>query len=285
MPTLFHRPDSSGILPKRVWVSTVAAALAVLPAAAQSPPEGAGGPSAPYVTRVGDVPVPVASEIFKTLDMFANSNWRAVQRPELATWRPHGNQQSIALLLGAVIAEGFIAVEAEDVEEVKSLGRAVLTLARGLGVERWALKRSRSIVDHAEAGDWAAVREEWDHVLPDVQEGMNELRSHQLAHLVSLGGWARGTEALAALISQNYAPERAELLRQRVLLEHFEKQLAATSDDKRRAMVLAKAAKRLQQFRGLLDAADTQISAATKKEIGVVAAELLSSLNGQNRKG
>jgi hypothetical protein len=49
------------------------------------------------------------------------------------------------------------------------------------------------------------VRKEWDGVLPDVQQGMNELQSEQLAQLVSLGGWLRGTEALTALVLQNYS--------------------------------------------------------------------------------
>ena len=249
------------------------------------PPEGTPAEQLPpQVTRADDVLVPVASEIFKTLDTFANSNWRAVQRTEVASWRPHGDQQSIALLLGAVIAEGFIAVEAEDAEEVKSLGRAMLTLARGIGVERWALKRSRSIVDHAEAGDWASVRKEWDHVLPDVQQGVNELKSQQLAHLVSLGGWVRGTEALAALVSQNYAAERAELLRQPALLRHFEKQLAIVGGDSRRPLVMAKATRSLEQFRRILEAAGDEISPAAAQEIGVVSAEFINSLNAKNRK-
>src|ERR1022692_4904316 len=70
----------------------------------------------PQSRTIDDVLVPVPSEIFNTLDKFAHSNWRAVQRPELAQWRPHGDQAEIALLLGAVIAEGFIAVEAEDTD-------------------------------------------------------------------------------------------------------------------------------------------------------------------------
>ena len=158
---------------------------------AQSPPNTGVKQLPPQSTAIEDVLVPVPREIFATLDKFAHSNWRAVQRPELAQWRPHGDQTEIALLLGVVIAEGFIAVEATDAAEVKSVGRAVLTLARGLGVERAALKRSRSIVEHAEKSDWPAVRKEWDGVLPDVQQGMNELESEPLAQLVSLGGWLR----------------------------------------------------------------------------------------------
>ena len=174
---------------------------------AQTPPDTGVKQFPPQSTAIGDVLVPVPSEIFNTLDKFAHSNWRAVQRPELAQWRPHGEQTEIALLLGVVIAEGFIAVEAEDAAEVKSIGRAVLALARGLGVERAALRRSRSIVEHAEKGDWPAVRKEWDGVLPDVQQGMKELKSEQHAQLVSLGGWLRGTEVLTALVLKNYSLE------------------------------------------------------------------------------
>ena len=76
----------------------------------------------PQSTAIKGVLVPVPREIFDTLDKFANSNWRAVQRPELAQQRPQGNQVETALLLGFVIAEGFIAVEAEDAVEVKSRG-------------------------------------------------------------------------------------------------------------------------------------------------------------------
>src|SRR5664279_2878201 len=109
---------------------------------AQTPAPSA--PSLPSESTVIDgVLVPVPSAVFVTLDKFAHSNWRSVQRPELAHWKPRGNQTEIALLLGAVIAECFIAVAAEDVDEVKTVGNAVLVLTRGLGVEQAALKRSR----------------------------------------------------------------------------------------------------------------------------------------------
>jgi hypothetical protein len=130
-------------------------------------------------------------------------------RQGLTQLKPHGDQTEIALLLGAVIAEGFVAVKAEDTAEVKSVGRTVVILARGLGVEKAALRRSRSIIEHAEQGDWPAVRKEWDGVLPDVERGMRDLKSEQLAQLVSLSGWLRGTEVLSTLVLQKlFARER-----------------------------------------------------------------------------
>jgi hypothetical protein len=235
----------------------------------------------PHVTRVEDVLVPVAREVFGTLDEFKDSNWRAVQRQELATARPRGDQSSIALLLGAVIAEGFIAVGAEDANAIKNLGRSLLTLSRGLGVEQWALKRSRSTVDHAEDGDWAAVRQEWDQVLPDVHEGMKELKSQELAHLVSLGGWVRGTEALSVLVRQRYSPEDVELLRQPVVLAHFEKQLSGKAQDQ---LALKTVIEGVQNYRRILDSTASPMSPATVKEVGAVAAKLVRSLPAGSRK-
>jgi N-acetylglucosamine kinase-like BadF-type ATPase len=96
-------------------------------------------------------------------------------------------------------------------------------------IKEAALKRSRSIVEHAREGDWIAVRQEWNGVLPDVENGMKELQSEELSQLVSLGGWLRGTQALTALVLQNYSPENAALLRQPVLLGSFAKHLEAMS--------------------------------------------------------
>jgi hypothetical protein len=41
----------------------------------------------------------------------------------------------------------------------------------------------------------------------------------------------RGTEALGAVVLQNYSPERAELIRQSALLDNLEKQLLAMSSE------------------------------------------------------
>jgi flagellar biosynthesis regulator FlaF len=233
----------------------------------------------PQAAIVRGVLVPVPHEIFQTLDKFAHSNWRAVQRPELAHWKPPGAPAQDALLLGAVIAEGFIAVEAEDTAETKNLGRAVLKQARALGVERAALRRSRSIIDHAESGDWPGVRKEWNRVLPDVQRGMNELHSDQLAQLVSLGGWLRGMEALAVLISRDYSDEDAELLRQPALLDYFEKQLAGMSGDVKGDPIVVGMEEGIQKVRRLVSSGDSRISQEEVQEISRALAELLKGLN------
>jgi hypothetical protein len=181
--------------------------------------------------EVQGVAMPVPKEIFRSLDQFRDANWRAVKRPEVARWKSHGDQEQIAALLGVAMGEGFIAMEAEDSTEVKNIGNRVLALARGLGVEERALRRSNSIMELTDKEEWAAARKEWDGALSDLEGGMIELKSEDLRQLVSIGGWLRGTEALSALVLQNYSPERSELIRQPGLANYLEKQLVAMSSD------------------------------------------------------
>src|ERR1700745_659926 len=80
---------------------------------------------------VEDVVVPLPNEIFGALNKLGAVNWKEHVRTDKGpsfTERPR-----IALLLGTVIADGFVAVQAEDAPAVKELGQWVLTLAKGIG--------------------------------------------------------------------------------------------------------------------------------------------------------
>ncbi|MGB9475523.1 MAG: hypothetical protein WCE87_10700 [Candidatus Udaeobacter sp.] len=227
-------------------------AAAVLPLSGQTPFDQ-NVQLSPQARQVGGVAVPVPKEIFRSLDQFRDANWRAVKRPEVAGWKSHGDQAQIATLLGVVIAEGFIAMEAEDSAEVKDLGRTVLTLARGLGVGDRALRRSRSIIEFADKNEWAAARQEWDGVLSDIEGGMIELKSTQLAQLVSVGGWLRGTEALSALVRQKYSSQGSALIQQPVLIDYLEKELLAMSSDSQARPIVVKLLDGIRRIRRLTE--------------------------------
>jgi hypothetical protein len=254
-------------------------------AMAESPPGTAPSQLPPRTRSVENVVVPIPSEIFGSLEKFAHSNWRVVERPELADWRPHGNPEQIALLLGVEVAEGFIAVEAEDAAEVKSIGSVVLRLAQGLGVRGSVLRRSRSITEDASKNDWTAARKEWDGVLPDVKKGMVELKSDQLAQLVSLGGWLRGTEALSVLLLQDYSAEHAELLRQPVLLDYLGKQLAGMSSEVRTNPLIGRMQDGIREIRPLVVNGDVRISKSAIQKISVICEKLVNAINRQRLNG
>ena len=173
--------------------------LATLPLNA-APPAKIDVSRLPHQTRViGDVVVPVPSEIFGVLDKLTKPRWAEVLRPMKGVAKPVGDPPQVALLLGAVIAEGFVAVEAEDADQVQKIGNSVLSLSDALGVRKAVTKRANAIIDASNQKDWKLVRKELDRALSDVKEAMAQLGNDQLSQLVSLGGWLRGTEALCAV--------------------------------------------------------------------------------------
>lgn len=264
------------MLPRIEYFVLTGLSLIVTAAMAGETPEQLPAQSKP----VENVVVPIPREIFGSLDQFANSNWRAVQRIEVGSLKPRRDQTQIALQLGIVIAEGFIAVEAEDVAQVKDLGRTALTFARALGVEKAVLRRSRSIVDYATRNDWVATRNEWDLVRGDVRDGMIALQSDQLSQLVSLGGWLRGTEVLSALLLRSYSAERAELLRQPGLLDHFDKQLAAMRQARPDDRLIARMQDGVRQVRLLTGSKGEPVSKEAIRQINRLSANLISLIDG-----
>jgi hypothetical protein len=249
-------------------------AVLAIPALAQTPSDQKSQlPS--QAKQVHGVAVPVPKEIFRSFDQFRDANWGVVKHPEAARWKSHGDQAQIATLLGVVIAEGFIATEAEDSTEMKNLGRTVLALARGLGVEERALRRSRSIMELADRNEWTAARKEWDGALSDLESGMIELKSADLPVLVSLGGWLRGTEALSALVLQNYSRERSELIRQPGLANHLEKQLLAMSSDIQRRPMVVKLLEGIHRIRVLVESESGLLPEETVRKVHDICRELV----------
>lgn len=245
-----------------------------MPALAQTPSDQ-NRPLPSQAKQVHGLAVPVPKEIFHSLDQFPDANWSLVKRPEVARWKSRGDQTQIAILLGVMTAEGFIEMEAKDSTEVKSIGNRVLALARGLGIEERAVRRARSIIDLADKEEWNEARKEWDRVVSDLESGMIELKSAELSQLISLGGWLRGTEALSALVLQNYSPERAELIRQPGLASYLEKQLLGMSSDIRTRPIVVKLLDGIQTIRSLLKTENGPLSEETVRKVHGVCAELV----------
>lgn len=261
------------VLSAQALLIFIQAVLAVS-ALAQTPSQQ-NSPLPSQAMEVHGLVVPVPKEIFRSLDQFRDANWTAVKRPEIARWKSRGDPAQIATLLGIVIAEGFIAMEAKDSTEVQDLGKSVLSLAGGLGVRDRALRRSRSIVEFAEKAEWPEARKEWDGVLSDLEAGMIEIKSADLAQLVSLGGWLRGTEALSALVIQNYSPERANLIRQPALIAHLEEQLHAMNAEIRSRPIVVKMLEGIQTIRSLVESENGPSSQETVRKIHDICAKLV----------
>jgi len=259
--------------------SIIAIALTASVALAE-PPQKIDISKLPQQTQiVDDVVVPVPSEIFNVLDKLGKPNWTSVLRAPNGVAKPFGQQPQVALYMGTIIAEGFIAVEAEDAEAVKNIGKSVLSLATALSIRKEVTSRANAIIAAADKKDWGQVRKELDGALGEVRGAMKALGDEQLSHLVSLGGWLRGTEALCAVVDKNYSKDGADLLRQQMLLSFFNNKLAVFGKKKPVNPLIPKIAGGLNSIQPLIGlAADADISAKSVKEIGDITAGLVKSI-------
>lgn len=231
---------------------------------------------------IENVVVPVPSEVFAVLGKLGNPNWRAELGPQ-NTYPATSDRAQIALLLGTVIADGFVAVEAEDSERVKEIGRNVLTLAEAINVRKSVVSRSNSIIEKADKRDWVAVRREFDGALHDVNQAMIELNDGQLAQLVSLGGWLRGTEALTSIVQQKYSRDRAELLYQPLLIDYFGKQIAELGPRLRRNRLVGDIQEAIGRIGPLIkDSPSREITPETVAEVHRITAQMVQRIRAKS---
>src|SRR2546425_11197169 len=220
--------------------------------------------------RVENVVVPLPNEIFGALNKLGSVNWREYVRTEKSsnfTERPR-----IALLLGTVIADGFIAVQAEDAPAVKEIGQRVLTLAKGIGVGSSITPHAKAIIDAADKRKWENVRRELDSTQNSVQQAMNEVHDEKLSQLVSLGGWLRGTEVLTSVVKEHFSADGAELLHQPDLLSYFQTRLQAMPEFN--LPIIRQIHDALVEVKPLIDVGDRRIPAESVKKVNEITTRL-----------
>lgn len=225
---------------------------------------------------IDEVVVPVPSEIFSVLDKLGDPDWKAeVSASPKPTFR---ERSDVALLLGATVADGFIAVQAEDKKAVEDVGRNVLSLSRSLGVEDDVVRHCQAIDDAASAAKWDLVRMELDATQTTVRAKMRQMQDGALAECISVGGWLRGTQVITAVIGKSFSAERAELLYQPDLADYFNDALEEMLVKAKNPAKLKEIADGLARVRELMDNGGGDINAAAVAEMNAVTSALVKKI-------
>jgi hypothetical protein len=224
---------------------------------------------------VGEVVVPVPSEIFSVLDKLGEPNWRQeireVKNPSTT------DRTRLSLSFGTTVAEGFVAVQAQDKEKVEAIGREVIDLATSLGLVKSVRPHAQAILDAAKKDDWASIRKELDLTQKTVRDTMEKMKDAPLAQCVSLGGWLRGTSSVTSVVNKNFSADRAELLFQPLLVEHFLSQLKTMPAEFREHAQIQSISKGLASIKEIMD---KSAEGFTKESVDVIDKTCGSLLGG-----
>src|SRR5213593_143559 len=181
--------------------------------------------------RSDSISIPTPGELFAALEKPGKIDWSRQYRGPMPV--THRNRAQIALNLGGLIADGFVAVEAKDSQQVKNIGSDIIKLSKALGVSENLLSRGNSINEFAENDEWDTLQEELEATQNEVKSSMQSHADQDLVILVTLGGWIRGTQVVTAAIMQKYDERSAKVLRQPALVHFMQSKINEISPELR----------------------------------------------------
>ena len=200
--------------------------------------------------KTDSISIPTPGELFAALSKPSKPNWTGQYRgPIPMTYR---NRAQIALNLGGLVADGFIAVEAKDSQQVKNIGSDIIKLAKALGVSEKLLSRGNSINEFADSNEWDTLQEELEATQNEVKSSMQSHADQDLVILVTLGGWIRGTQVVTGAIVKNFNERSAAVLRQPALVHLMKSKIDEISPELRAEPLVKDVSEQLGQIEKLV---------------------------------
>ncbi len=245
-----------------------AAEVTLIKAAAKLAPEDLAS-----ATQTDALTIPTPGELMAALNKHGKPDWSAQMRPPIAT--NFTSRAQMALNLGGLIADGYLAVEAEDAQQVKNIGRDIMAIAKPLGVQQDILNRGKSLTDFADQNQWDVLKEELEATQNEVKAAMAENKDQDLVMLVTLGGWVRGTEVISGYVAKRYTEGGAKLLRQPAIVRFLSQRVNVLPDKMRDDPSVKKARVKLLELEQAVNfPRDTTPTAEIVGKINALAAEM-----------
>lgn len=155
--------------------------------------------------------IPCPGEVFAAINKVCRPNWATLVTP--ATAPVSSDRAQLALAIGVLAADGYIAVEAQDGQQVKNIGREIMAMAKALGVSQSLLGRGNSLVEFADNGAWEALSDELAATEAEVKASMDAQKDRDLVLLTSSAAWLRGLETATGVVLADDSLHGAEVIR------------------------------------------------------------------------
>lgn len=118
----------------------------------------------------------------------------------------------VALEMGFLLADGFIAVCSNHLNDVKSIALELNRYGEALGVGEKMDEHSAALLEQAEKGNLREFKRILTATQGDVNEELSDLGDPDMAHLIALGGWVRACEAETAALLDDFSVSKAGII-------------------------------------------------------------------------
>ena len=200
---------------------------------------------------VNPITTPSIEAIFQLLDTLGTLSYDRLSRP--IPDKTPTDRVAVSLSMGALIADGFLVVQCEKVEQMDNIGRALLKHAKVLGAGSRMNRHSQSLLEHSLKGDWKKLRSELTRAQFDVEAEMVQLRDVDIAHLVSLGGWLRAFQIATQAADDNYTPDKTRNLARHDIVGYYLESLSTLHPKVKELPIISRITQELKELLPLVD--------------------------------
>jgi hypothetical protein len=181
--------------------------------------------------------LPSPGEFFAALEKTGSPNWLLAGRAALDL--SSSSRSQLALNLGAGVADGYLAVEQQNSQEVKNIGRDILAIAKKLNVSEGVMARGSSINEFAENNEWMVLEEELEATRNEISLALEEQMDADLLTFIAAGAWLRALQAVLLIIGDAPEPGAANLLHQSDIAQYLLERLKKLPEKSRQDQLVA----------------------------------------------
>ncbi len=168
---------------------------------------------------VNEFTAPSISKLFDTLQFLMPLPIADVARKMPA--RMSQDRADLAIELGFLIADGFLVVQAEQLDQVEELAKDLTRYGKALGAGDRVNRHAAGLLESAKKKDVAQLKKELAATQHDVETELVSLRDADLAHLISLGGWIRALEVSTVAVDKQFSVERARKVMREDIADYY----------------------------------------------------------------
>jgi len=136
------------------------------------------------------------------------------------------DRADLAIELGFLIADGFLVVQAEQLDKVEELAKELTRYGKALGAGTRVNRHAASLLDSAKNKNVPQLKKELAATQRDVEAELVSLRDADLAHLISLGGWIRALAVSTVAVDKQFSEERARKVMREDIADYYTESVA-----------------------------------------------------------
>jgi hypothetical protein len=168
---------------------------------------------------VNEFTAPSISKLFDTLQFLMPLP--LVENQRVVNERMPLDRADLAIELGFLIADGFLVVQAGQMDQVERIASDLTRYGKALGAGDRINRHAASLLESAKKQDIPQLKKELAATQKDVEAELVSLRDADLAHLISLGGWIRALEVSSVAVDKQFSAERATKIMREDIADYY----------------------------------------------------------------